>query len=204
MHFTSVPLYISGLLIFSLTSFGTLVNAAVSDPYVPNDLPCPSGSHVSFNQNKYAFIAPPHKFVDLTKDFFNLTWYGNIALVVNTTGTDNVPGATRAGIFSGAHYNETLTMYAKHPDILTWSYYGAPITFTLPGEPTLVSFGYTETFRIQSICNGQATYIDVLTQSCSGNQIDNYNIWYTFHDSVFPKIAATFGAPVLAGDCPDS
>ncbi|KAF7335146.1 hypothetical protein MVEN_02265700 [Mycena venus] len=180
---------------------GNRVHGAELTPYVPNDIACPPNSFPSFTHNSYAYIAPLHKFNNLTKSFFNIEWYGGIP-VTNTTGTDNVPGATRTGPFGGATYNETLTFYRKRSDLFTWSYIGKGLTFTLPPYPTITSYGYAETFLFQSICNGQATYIEVLTFSCSNNQVNNYNLWYTFHNEVFPAMASSLGAPVLAGDCP--
>ncbi|KAJ7786768.1 hypothetical protein B0H14DRAFT_3163656 [Mycena olivaceomarginata] len=181
--------------------FGNHAHGSELTPYVPNDLVCPSNSYASFTHNNYAYIAPLRKFTNLTKSFFDLSWYGS-TVITNTTGTDNLPGAARSGPFGGATYNETLSFYRKRSDLLTWSYLGKGLTLTLPGHPTLTSYGYNEMFRFQSICGGHATYIDVLTFSCSDNQIANYDIWYTFHNSVFQEMAANLGAPVLAGDCP--
>ncbi|KAF7344222.1 hypothetical protein MVEN_01713000 [Mycena venus] len=182
-------------------SFGSHVHGSQLHPYVPNDIVCPPNSSASFNHNNYAYIAPLHSFTNVVNSFFDLSWYGNI-VITSTTGTDNVPGASRSGPFGGGTYNETLTFYRKRPDLLMWSYTAKGLTFTLPGHPTLTTYGYNEMFRFQSICGGQATYIDVLTFSCSNNQTLNYEIWDEFHNGAFPALAASLGAPALTGDCP--
>jgi hypothetical protein len=56
--------------------------------------------------------------------------------------------------------------------------------------------------RFESICGGKATYIDIITHTCSNHQTLAYSGWYTFHESVFPGLAATLGATIMAGDCP--
>jgi hypothetical protein len=128
------------------------------------------------------------------------------AVVTDTTGTDNVPGATRSGSYNGATFHETLIQYSMLPDALIFSYYGKGFTDTLPpayGSSVHVD-GYVETKRFESICDGKATYIDVLTYDCGGGseQIETYNGWYTVHLSAFGSMAASFGATVMAGDCP--
>jgi hypothetical protein len=115
------------------------LRAQGSAPYVSNDIHCPADLHISFVHNSYTYAAPLAQFTNLTKSFFDLSWYVRIlssssrtpslihihrqnnAVVTNTTGTYNVPGATRSGPFAGAIYNETLTMYSKRADALTLS-----------------------------------------------------------------------------------
>ncbi|KAJ7307012.1 hypothetical protein DFH08DRAFT_824281 [Mycena albidolilacea] len=176
------------------------LRAQGSAPYVSNDIHCPADLHISFVHNSYTYAAPLAQFTNLTKSFFDLSWYNN-AVVTNTTGTYNVPGATRSGAFAGAIYNETLTMYSKRADALTLSYYGQPLT-TVPKTGPPLKFGhYVETLRFESICGGTATYIDALTYTCSDNPVAVYDAWYTDHMAGFPGLAAKVGAPVLAGDC---
>ncbi|KAJ6581950.1 hypothetical protein B0H19DRAFT_1117103 [Mycena capillaripes] len=166
---------------------------------VHSDIQCPKGSHASFIHNSYTYNAPLHKFTDLTKSFFNITWYDGI-VVTNTTGTDNVPGATRSGPFGGTTYNETLTTYSMRSDALTFSFHGKG--FTDVGPPSVTFDSYVETFRFESICSGKATYIDVLTHVCSNDQTVSYNLWYALHMTTFEGMAAGLGALILAGDCP--
>ncbi|KAJ7816091.1 hypothetical protein B0H14DRAFT_2845416 [Mycena olivaceomarginata] len=145
----------------------------------------------------YTYNAPVDKFTNLTKSFFELKWYAG-AIVSNTTGTDNVPGATRSGPLGGtAVFNETLTMYSMHPDEFTFSFHGAPYVF---GGQHVTA--YAETMRFEGICSGKATYIDVITYLCSNDSIAVYDATYTAHMVSFQGLATSVGATVMAGDCP--
>ncbi|KAJ7875481.1 hypothetical protein B0H14DRAFT_2715476 [Mycena olivaceomarginata] len=171
----------------------------------PNDIVCPNHYTPTFVHNSFTYLAPLHKFTNLTKSFFDISWYLGI-VVTNHTGTDNVPGATRSGPYGGITYNETLTAYYTRPDAQIFSYHGLGGAFAqMPsskGPPVTLS-GYTETMRFLSICGGQATYIDVLTYECSlNNQIGAYDSWYNVHTLAFPQMAASLGVSVMAGDCP--
>ncbi|KAJ7181040.1 hypothetical protein C8R46DRAFT_1211325 [Mycena filopes] len=168
-----------------------------------NDLHCPEDFHVGFVHNSYTFNAPVPKFTDITKSFYDASWYGG-AVVSNTTGTDNVPGATRAGDLNG-YFFETLTAYSSGPSHLEYTLRGDPYTFTPPNStafPTVRFAGYVEALRIEGICSGRATYIDVITYICSADEVAGYDWWYTAHQGVFPGLAAKVGATVMAGDCP--
>ncbi|KAJ7210511.1 hypothetical protein GGX14DRAFT_697531 [Mycena pura] len=171
-----------------------------------NDIRCPKGSFTSFVHNSYTYNAPVDAFTNLTKRSSTLdgTQCGGVA-PTNTTGTDNVPGATRSGTLAGGAYHETLTAYQYRPGaVLEYSYHGDPYILAVPGQPTIDFAGYAETLRFESICGGTATYIDIITYSCSNHQTLAYSGWYTFHQSVFPGLAATVGAPIMAGDCPQA
>jgi hypothetical protein len=61
---------------------------------------------------------------------------------------------------------------------------------------------YTETMRFESICGGQATYVDFLSYICSADQIATYTGWSELHVVSMQAIAGAIGAPILAGDCP--
>ncbi|KAJ7310049.1 hypothetical protein DFH08DRAFT_757297 [Mycena albidolilacea] len=169
-----------------------------------NDIPCPEGSYTSFVHNSYAYIAPLDEFTNITKSFFDFAWYTGGVPATNTTGTDNVPGATRSGTLAGGAYHETLTAYKLRSDVLEYSYHGDPYILAVPGQPTINFNGYAETMRFESICGGKATYIDIITYTCSNHQTLAYSGWYTFHESVFPGLAATVRATIMAGDCPQT
>ncbi|KAJ7816081.1 hypothetical protein B0H14DRAFT_3475601 [Mycena olivaceomarginata] len=178
------------LLCFSLS-------AHAASHYTPNDMHCPAESHPTFVHNSYTYNAPVDKFTNLTKSFFELKWYAG-AIVSNTTGTDNVPGATRSGPLGGtAVFNETLTMYSMHPDEFTFSFHGAPYVF---GGQNVTA--YAETMRFEGICSGKATYIDVITYLCSNDSIAVYDATYTAHMVSFQGLATSVGATVMARDCP--
>ncbi|KAJ7022109.1 hypothetical protein C8F04DRAFT_245776 [Mycena alexandri] len=167
-----------------------------------NDLHCPEDFHVGFVHNSYTYNAPVDKFTNITKSFYDVSWYGG-AVVSKTTGTDNVPGATRAGNLDG-YFLETLTAYSFGPSGLEYTVRGDPFTYALPNSTAVpVRFsGYVEALRIQGICSGRATYIDVITYVCSADKVTGYDWWYTAHEGVFPALAAKMGATVMAGDCP--
>ncbi|KAJ7250509.1 hypothetical protein B0H12DRAFT_1234387 [Mycena haematopus] len=144
---------------------------------VTDDIHCPTDAYTSFIHNSYTYKAPLHKFTNITKSFFDISWYAG-TIVTNTTGTDNVPGATRSGPYAGTTYNETLTAIdTTRPDALEFS------------DPAV-----REHLRW--------TYIDVITYLCSDNQLAVYTTWYMIHMSAFAALAAKLGAPIMAGDCP--
>ncbi|KAF7343787.1 hypothetical protein MSAN_01959700 [Mycena sanguinolenta] len=178
-------------------------NVQGSNHPISNDIVCPTNSHVSFVHNSYTYNAPLHKFTDITGSFFNASW--NPGVIVNsTTGTDNVPGATRSGSFAGYIFNETLTAIEKRSDALLSSYHGKGFTFILgPSYPALRVDGYSETLRFESICSGKATYIDFITYTCSDNQRLTYTAWSMAHTSALDGLAQTLGATILAGVCPE-
>ncbi|KAJ6456105.1 hypothetical protein C8R45DRAFT_1187003 [Mycena sanguinolenta] len=170
---------------------------------ISNDIECPANSYVSFVHNSYTYNAPLHKFTDITKSFFNASWYGD-SVVTSHNGTDNVPGATRSGVFAGAIFSDMLNAIDKRSDAFIFSYQGKGFTFTPAGYPVLTMHSYSETIRFESICGGKATYIDVITYICSDNQPLAYTVWSTLHTSTFDGLAATLGATILAGDCPST
>jgi hypothetical protein len=125
-------------------------------------------------------------------------------VTTNTTGTDNVPGATRAGVF-GEPFIETLTMFDAPPGALRFTFFGPgpkPVTFTPPGEKSIRFDYWAETQRYESICGGEATYIDVITYLCSNRPRAAYDLWYRIHDATFDAMSAKVGAKVFTGDCP--
>jgi hypothetical protein len=61
---------------------------------------------------------------------------------------------------------------------------------------------YAETMRFESICGGQATYVDFISYICSKDQIATYTEWSELHVVSMQAIAGAIGAPILAGDCP--
>ncbi|KAJ7088550.1 hypothetical protein C8R43DRAFT_1050737, partial [Mycena crocata] len=125
-----------------------------------------------------------------------MVWDGGFP-ATSTTGVDNIPGATRGGVFAGGAFNETLTMYLARPDALEFTLHGIGGTFA-----HVRLDGYAETARFESICSGRATYIVVVTYVCSPDQAAAYDFWYTSHMDVFEALATRIGTTVLAGDCP--
>ncbi|KAJ7464580.1 hypothetical protein FB451DRAFT_1370315 [Mycena latifolia] len=169
-------------------------------PIVSNDLRCPEGSFPGFVHNDYTYSGPLAGFTNITGSFFATAWYGGVS-PSKTTGTDNVPGATRGGEVGGGAVNETLTMFLARPDALSYTFHGSPWTGTLSNGRPLHLALYAETKRFESICGGTATYIDFLTYLCSDDRTAAYNLWYTAHMKAVQGLAVTLGATVLAGDC---
>ncbi|KAJ7870519.1 hypothetical protein B0H13DRAFT_2061679, partial [Mycena leptocephala] len=162
-------------------------------PAVRDDLRCPRGYSPSFLHNTYTYYG---------RSFFHIEWYGNIT-VTKTAGTDNVPGATRAGTFGGSPFNETLTMYLGRPDAMSYTIHGnLPLTIAQPKRRPLHVVSYAETKRFESICSGEATYIDLITYLCSDDQTAAYGLFYNVHMTTLQNLASTIGTTVLAGDCP--
>ncbi|KAJ6549035.1 hypothetical protein DFH09DRAFT_1087106 [Mycena vulgaris] len=140
----------------------------------PDDHQCPKGFSTTFLHNNYT-----------------------------TTGTDDVPGATRAGVFGAAAFNETLTAYSAGSDGLSYTIQGnRPLTIAQGNhQRPLHVASYAETKRFASVCGGKATFIDFSTYLCTDNQTVGYNSFYNVHMTTMKKLASTIRAPALAGDC---
>jgi hypothetical protein len=122
--------------------------------------------------------------------------------VSNTTGTGGVPGATRSGFWSETPFHETLTMYSLDPDALAYSFPGEGLIYVPLDQPAVHIDGYTETMRIESICSGAATYINIRSYLCSNDSTPAYDLLYTLHMVAFQGIAARIHATVMGGVCP--
>ncbi|KAJ7625590.1 hypothetical protein FB45DRAFT_1004974 [Roridomyces roridus] len=190
MHLLALP--------FAILATAPLLLGVHAHRLFPSDIRCPTGFHNSFVHNSYTYIAPLHKFTEITGSFFNLTWYG--ADINSTTGADNVVGATRSATTAGGTFHETLTAFTSHPgDVFQYTYHGKPVSFG-----GVHYSGCTETLRFESICGGQATYIDVLSHLCSDDKLSAYDGWYRAHLFAFEGLAAELEARVFEGDCPTS
>ncbi|KAJ7800340.1 hypothetical protein B0H13DRAFT_2164827, partial [Mycena leptocephala] len=147
-------------------------------PAVRDDFRCPTGYSPSFLHNTYTYYGPLKEFTDITGSFFHVQWYGD-ATINKTTGTDNVPGATRTGSFGGSPFNETLTMYQGRSDA--------------PKQRPLHVVNYAETKRFESICSGKATYIDFITYLCTDDQAAAYGLFYNVHMTTLQNLAPPLG-----------
>ncbi|KAJ7271209.1 hypothetical protein C8J57DRAFT_1468328 [Mycena rebaudengoi] len=193
MHLSSTLSLAFLSLVPSLHALNTSTHPVVSD-----DIECPSGYSPTFVHNTYTYNGALKEFTDIAGSFFHVQWYSSSVTNFNTTGTVNVPGATRAGLFGGTPFNETLTTYDTRPDALLFTIHGnLPLAL---GAFNIV--GSAETKRFQSICSGKATYIDVLTYLCSDDQTAAYDLFYNIHTTAFQNLAGIIGTTVLAGDCP--
>ncbi|KAJ7892646.1 hypothetical protein B0H13DRAFT_2665630 [Mycena leptocephala] len=171
-------------------------------PVVRDDLQCPKGYSPTFLHNTYTYYGPLKEFTDIAGSFYHVQWYGN-ATINKTTGTDNVPGATRTGSFGGSPFNETLTMFQGRPDAVSYTIHGnLPLTLAQPKQRPLHVVNYAETKRFESICSGEATYIDFITYLCTDDQATAYGLFYNVHITTLQNLGATIGTTVLAGDCP--
>ncbi|KAJ6549130.1 hypothetical protein DFH09DRAFT_1503375 [Mycena vulgaris] len=205
MHFAPFANTLGVALLFLISTLHVHASPISSDakPITTplDDLQCPRGYSPTFLHNSYTYNAPLNKFTDITKSFFAIQWYGG-ASVTGTAGTDNVPGATRAGVFGGAPFNETLTAYSARSDSMVYTMHGTlPLSLAVGNPRPLHVATYAETKRFQSICGGKATYIDLITWLCSDDQITAYSAFYNTHMSTVQNLAATIGTTVLAGDC---
>ncbi|KAJ7289162.1 hypothetical protein C8J57DRAFT_1164966 [Mycena rebaudengoi] len=198
MHLAKAFTAAAALLFFTATAY-----AHGSTP-PGGDVSCPKGSQHTFVQNSYRYDGHLQKFTNITGSFFDESWYAG-TVITSTTGTDNVPGATRAGVFGDSSFNETLAMFDAPSGALRFTYAGPgpkPVTYTPPGEKSITFYYFAETHRYESICGGKATYIDVITYACSNRPRAAYDFWYRLHDTAFGAISAKVGAKVFTGDCP--
>ncbi|KAF8216924.1 hypothetical protein K438DRAFT_1798030, partial [Mycena galopus ATCC 62051] len=129
-------------LVFSSRAHGSM-HALTNDVYCPKD---------SFVHNAYTYIAPLQ---NITKLFFDISWYGD-TIVNNTTGTNNIPDATRSGPYAGGTYSETLPQYYHYQrtDALVFSYHGQPFSLETSQGVAFRFGGYSKTMRFESICGG--------------------------------------------------
>ncbi|KAJ7849282.1 hypothetical protein B0H13DRAFT_2361302 [Mycena leptocephala] len=211
MHLSSTLSLAILSLVPSLRALNTSTHPVVSD-----DVECPSGYSPTFVHNTYTYNGALKEFTDIAGRSSTFSGISYVpcppfsilarrlkrsqpsATLLNTTGADNIPGATRAGVFGGTPFNETLTAYDTRPDALFFTVHGnLPLAL---GAFNIV--GSAETKRFQSICSGKATYIDVLTYLCSDDQTATYDLFYNIHTTAFQNLAVTIGTTVLAGDCP--
>jgi hypothetical protein len=94
-------------------------------------------------------------------------------------------------------------MYDRpHLGAFAYSFHGDALTYSPPNKSAVHFDGYAETMRLEGICNGRATYIDVISYLCSNDSMAAYDIWYALHMYSFQGMAASLGATVMAGDCP--
>ncbi|KAJ7742886.1 hypothetical protein B0H16DRAFT_1693711 [Mycena metata] len=198
---TFPPMKTIGLVLLALVCS---INADNHSHYLgpANDIHCPGDARISFVHNSYTYNAPVQKFTNITKSFFDIGWYGGVPATI-TTGTDNVPGATRfAPLPNDSSYNETLTMYSLDENGLSYTYHGLGFAYALPGYKIAYVGAYTETMRFESICAGRAIYIDLISYLCSNDSVAAYNIFRLEYEITFSTLAAEVGATVMAGDCP--
>nr|GAT56994.1 predicted protein [Mycena chlorophos] len=178
---------------------------AADERYHNLDVECPHADQRSFLHNSFAYNAPLQVFTNVVGSFFNDSWYAD-SVINETKGKDNVPGAMRSGPSDPegtAIYNETLLEYIYHPDsMLQYSFSGAATSFAAGPSVKATHFhGYAEMMRLQSVCGGKATYIDLITWLCSDDQAAAYDIWNSAHLVSFSGIAGSVGATVMPGDC---
>ncbi|KAF7308290.1 hypothetical protein HMN09_00677000 [Mycena chlorophos] len=177
---------------------------AADERYHSLGVECPHADQRSFLHNTFAYNAPLHVFTNVVGSFFNDSWYAD-SVISETKGKDNVPGSMRlgpSGTKGTAIYNETLLEYIYHPNsMLQYSFSGAATWFAAsPSAKATYFHGYTETMRLQSVCGGKATYIDLITWLCSDDQVA-CDIWNAAHLVSFSGIAGSVGATVMPGDC---
>ncbi|KAJ7481692.1 hypothetical protein FB451DRAFT_1555918 [Mycena latifolia] len=190
-----------------LAAFLGLIATAASqslsvDPIINDDVVCPPGSEITFLHDHYTYNAPMKAFVDQVGSFMEIVWTGGIATDIST-GEDNVPGCTRSGVYFGGRFNETLTMIVDRPDSFSYTYHGIEFPVAIPGRPKVIFYNYAETLRVHSICEGRATYMDLVTSLCTDNPEHAYDLLHTYlHDLTFHALAENVGATVMYGDCP--
>ncbi|KAJ7595194.1 hypothetical protein C8J56DRAFT_1042293 [Mycena floridula] len=178
------------------------------------DPKCPHGSHPGFVINSFQYDIPYHHFAKATQSFFDIKWYAG-KKVTATTGTDTVIGATRSGSYAakgpyaGAGFKETLVTYVFRPATMYIKYINSdgPITVTgqIPHNPdqNLTLISYTEDFRVFSICDEKATYLDFTTTFCANKPEVVYDIFTKLHGNLaIEKMGDKFGGNVFWGSCP--
>ncbi|KAJ7650921.1 hypothetical protein FB45DRAFT_859578 [Roridomyces roridus] len=188
--------------IVSLSTTNFPASAQVPPVLKHNDIHCPAGYQVSFVHNDYTYLGDFQAFTNITGSFYDILWTGGVP-ATSTTGTDNVPGATRAGPWFGGVFNETLTYYHLDDELYIWTYHGATFTYAPNGTAILTMAAYAETTRFESICSGAGVYIDIHTYICSDNPPLAYDLLYSLHMVTFQQLALNASALVLAGDCPN-
>ncbi|KAF7352045.1 hypothetical protein MVEN_01167000 [Mycena venus] len=175
-----------------------------------NDIQCPKGSHHGFVQNSYQFYGPLRKFTDITGSFFDISWLAG-GEILSTTGTNNIPGATRVGPFDPLSkdplFNETLTVYDVGPGTLRFTFTGpgAPLTYHSRTGEVITFHYYAETQHYESICGGTATYLHATTHICSDNPALAYDLFCRLHQGTFhgyDALPARVKEKTFTGDCP--
>ncbi|KAJ6600351.1 hypothetical protein DFH09DRAFT_1302834 [Mycena vulgaris] len=200
MHLT---IFINNLgIILLLLNIISHIHASPLHHIPPDHLRCPKGYSISFLYDSYTYHGRLDKFTAITKSFFHIQWYGN-ATVDRTTGTDNVPGATRSGQFGISRYKETLTAYSAHSDALVYSIHGdLPLSIQVPNQHDLLHVAtYAERKRFESICGGRATFLEFITYLCSDDPRTADRTFRNVHTATVQGLASRIGTTILSRDC---
>ncbi|KAJ7458868.1 hypothetical protein FB451DRAFT_1272720 [Mycena latifolia] len=199
MYFTRLAQTL-GFALFALLPAGHAQSTSL-DPIIIDDITCPTDAKITFIHNSYTYNAPMKNFTDVMGSFYGIKWTGGV-LPNNTTGQDNVVGASRSSNYFGGVFNETLTMILERPDAYSYTYHGVPFPVAFPNQPVVQFYNYAETLRVLSICSGKATYIDFVTYLCTDNPIHAYNLLETeLHQAAVQAVAQTANATIMPGDC---
>lgn len=129
--------------------------------------------------------------------------------ITKTTGEENTVGATRTGFWPavlGGHpfAGEELVDYDIGPDYLDmgWKWVVQPEPDIFPIGDKAVKLGeYYQKLQISSICEGRATQIHFMSQSCSDYPDIMYNVVENTDMMMYGQMAAEFGANVFGGSC---
>jgi len=180
------------------TSTDSLVVNELSDPY---DMACAPGLYPGFHTSEFRYDMPPESFFKIMGSFIHAEWY--IGPLINSSGTDNVPGAIRTAKFNGAIYSDRLVGYARGPNQINIQFISAKPNIVFPSKPEPVTFGYYfEEHTITSICAGTATYVYFTARYCTNMPNEAYNIYATYQSTAMLAVADQLGANRIDGLCP--
>lgn len=174
------------------------------------DPECPAGTTPGFESYTARYAAPPQQFFDKVGSFFDETWY--IGLPPNKTiGEDNKVGSIRHIDFAGTILHEELIKSVHKPARveLEWKLANGPINVTGavaddPPDEVILFGSYTEDMRVESICEGKATYIVFTGRYCFDKSAPAYKVFDVAHSASIEAVAKDLNATLITGNgtCP--
>lgn len=156
------------------------------------------------------YDVPAQQFYAKVGSFYDEVWY--IGLLPNAThGPDNTIGSIREIDFSGTILHEQLIKSTHTTALLEleWHLVNGPIDVTgavtdNPPEEKILFGSYTEDLRVESICEGRATFITFTGRYCFDKRNPACEVFDVAHRSSIEAVAKELNATLIKGDgtCP--
>ncbi|CBQ69656.1 conserved hypothetical protein [Sporisorium reilianum SRZ2] len=174
------------------------------------DPKCPAGTTPGFEVYTARYDVPAKEFYAKVGSFYDEVWY--IGLPPNATrGPDNTVGSIREIDFAGTILHEQLIKYTRKPALLEleWHLVNGPINVTGavaddPPDEKILFGSYTEDLRVESICQGRATFITFTGRYCFDKPGPAYKVFDVAHTSSIEAVAMDLNATLITGNgtCP--
>jgi hypothetical protein len=133
--------------------------------------------------------------------------------LTNTTGQDNVPGATRSGTVGDSPFTEVLLEFAHSGSdemMLFWKletgttfvWNMKTINPIITTQPQNVTISYFQRIFVKSICEKKAAYVWLMTTYCSDKPLLAHQLYDQHDQKILQDLSARLGAVEFEGACP--